>query len=94
MAPPERPAILEGLRKTVKELLSKDLPIIVEMVEYDKIAEKCGECPDYLPVGMPARLITIDGLACPCAGNFLSSILWLMIKVPMYQERLKSGKLQ
>lgn len=42
----------------------------VEIVDYDKVAEKCGGvCPDYLPVGKEARIVSINGLGCPCAGR-------------------------
>lgn len=44
--------------------------ICVEIVEYDKVAEKCGGvCPDYLPAGKEARIVTINGLGCPCGGK-------------------------
>jgi len=50
-----------------------------EMVEYDNIADKCrGTVPDYIPAGLPARIVTIAGdIGCPCGGTHVKDIAYI-----------------
>jgi Ser-tRNA(Ala) deacylase AlaX len=49
--------------------------ITVQVVEYDRVAELCGGvCPEYLPKGKEARIVSILGLGCPCAGTHVKDI--------------------
>ena len=50
-------------------LQKESLPVVVKSVKYEDIAENCGgSCPDYMPKGKEARIVTFKGVA--LAGTF------------------------
>eukprot|EP01127_Copromyxa_protea_P003403 TRINITY_DN13218_c0_g1_i1.p1 TRINITY_DN13218_c0_g1~~TRINITY_DN13218_c0_g1_i1.p1 ORF type:complete len:257 (-),score=55.36 TRINITY_DN13218_c0_g1_i1:24-749(-) len=70
----KRPEVLLKIQEGLNGATEQATPILVEMVDYDEVAGKCGGvCPDYLPVGKEARIVSINGLGCPCAGTHVNN---------------------
>jgi Ser-tRNA(Ala) deacylase AlaX len=74
---------IKDLEKETSELISKNFKIKKEYVEYDKIKDLLGECPDYLPKNEPVRIISYGDVFCPCSGthvNYSSEIEKIVVR--------------
>jgi Ser-tRNA(Ala) deacylase AlaX len=82
-AGPERQGAAAKIEAACAELIATGASVSVSQVEYDQIAEVCGECPSYMPKGKPARIIRMhvpdplsghDAFGCPCGGTHVSNV--------------------
>jgi Ser-tRNA(Ala) deacylase AlaX len=65
----------EQIQNQIEGLLSARNNVKAEILEYDKIAAACGSVPNYLPPGLPARVVTVAGnIGCPCGGTHVKDI--------------------
>jgi len=70
-------------KNTIQEQIQNQIDVLIggrnkvkaEMVGYENIAEKCGTIPEYLPLGLSARVVTVAGnIGCPCGGTHVKDI--------------------
>lgn len=72
----KRDAAVGQLQAALDALLAEGRTMGSESVAYEEIGAKCGGAtPSYMPVGKPARIVTIAGEpGCPCGGTHVGNI--------------------
>jgi len=71
----QREEVKKKVEFEIERLISAGSDVKVVMVEYDQIKDFCGNVPEYLPKGQPARIVTLVGkMACPCGGTHVKNI--------------------
>jgi len=71
----QREDVKKKVEIEIDRLISAGSDVKVVMSEYDQIKELCGNVPEYLPKGQPARIVSLVGkMACPCGGTHVKNI--------------------
>lgn len=65
----EKDEFISKLQKECERLIKDGMDILDRFVEYDKIKSVIGEIPEYVKDGESLRVVTYDGISCPCSGT-------------------------
>jgi len=71
----QREEVKKKAELELEKLIAAGSDVKVVITPYDQIKELCGNVPDYLPKGQPARIVTLVGkMGCPCGGTHVKNI--------------------
>ena len=71
-----RDALMQSLQEEAdRRIQSGGGPVHVSVDSYSEAAEKCGgSLPPYIAEGSSPRVVTMEGLSCPCGGTHVATV--------------------
>lgn len=90
----EKDEFISKLQKECDKLIQESMSVDDKFVEYDQIKSVIGEVPEYVKKGESLRVVTYDGIACPCSGTHVKKLGEIeKISIRKYQKKGNTMKI-